>query len=274
MRINKESFTLLNSNGEINGDIHLVPNLSDSRGVVIFTHGYKGFKDWGAWSLLADDIAREGWVFVRFNFTHNGHSAKSPLDCTELNKWSKNTYLKEYQDCSSVIDWVYNKFPTLKISLIGHSRGGGIATITAAHNSHVSKLFLLASVSDFAKRFPKGEKLKEWELTDRLEVVNGRTGQVLYHKFNFYTNYIENEQTLNIKKCARRLTIPVVIIHGDNDQAVTIDEANALDSWIDHSSLYIVENAGHTFNTSHPWNREEMPQEMIEVKDLLLNGLE
>lgn len=273
MRINKESFTLLNSNGEINGDIHLVPNHSDSKGVVIFAHGYKGFKDWGAWSVLADDLAREGWIFVRFNFTHNGHSAESPLDCTELDKWSENTYLKEYQDCSSVVDWASDRFTGLEIALIGHSRGGGIATITAAHNNQVKKLFLLASVSDFAKRFPQGEKLKEWEETDRLEVINGRTGQVLHHKYGFYTNYFENEIILNIERCAKKLSIPVSIFHGSNDEAVNVSEAMMLDSWIQNSSLTIVEGAGHTFNTSHPWGETELSREMEEVKMGLLKGL-
>lgn len=270
MRIINESFTLLNSNGEIHGDIHLVPNHSDSKGVVIFAHGYKGFKDWGAWSVLGDVLAREGWVFVRFNFTHNGHNVNSPFDCTELDKWSENTYLKEYEDCSSVVDWASEKFPNLELTLMGHSRGGGIAAITAAHNTRVNKLVLLASVSDYAVRFPDGENLENWRKTDRLEVKNGRTGQILHHKFHFYESYFENESQLNIERCAKDLRIPVLIIHGDDDQAVSVDEAKSLHSWISKSDLRIIENAGHTFSTSHPWESTELPTEMNEVVEAVL----
>ena len=37
--------------------------------VLIFCHGYKGFKDWGAWNLMATAFANAGFFFVKFNFT-------------------------------------------------------------------------------------------------------------------------------------------------------------------------------------------------------------
>ena len=40
--------------------------------VVIFCHGYKGFKDWGAWNLMAEAFANAGFFFIKFNFSHNG----------------------------------------------------------------------------------------------------------------------------------------------------------------------------------------------------------
>ncbi|RZV60365.1 MAG: alpha/beta hydrolase, partial [Flavobacteriaceae bacterium] len=40
--------------------------------LVIFCHGYKGFKDWGAWDLVANAFMEAGCFFVKFNFSHNG----------------------------------------------------------------------------------------------------------------------------------------------------------------------------------------------------------
>ena len=37
--------------------------------IIIFCHGYKGFKDWGAWNLMANALADEGFFFIKFNFT-------------------------------------------------------------------------------------------------------------------------------------------------------------------------------------------------------------
>jgi len=37
--------------------------------IAIFAHGYKGFKDFGAWGLIGDKMAKLGIVFVRFNFS-------------------------------------------------------------------------------------------------------------------------------------------------------------------------------------------------------------
>ena len=45
--------------------------------VVIFCHGYKGFKDWGAWNMMAEAFAKAGFFFIKFNFSHNGGTSKS-----------------------------------------------------------------------------------------------------------------------------------------------------------------------------------------------------
>ena len=36
--------------------------------VVIFCHGYKGYKDWGAWNLAAEAFANRNVFFIKFNF--------------------------------------------------------------------------------------------------------------------------------------------------------------------------------------------------------------
>ena len=33
--------------------------------VVLFCHGYKGYKDWGAWDLVAEKFARKNFFFVK-----------------------------------------------------------------------------------------------------------------------------------------------------------------------------------------------------------------
>ena len=39
--------------------------------IVIFCHGYKGFKDWGAWDLMAEEFSKAGVFFIKFNFSHS-----------------------------------------------------------------------------------------------------------------------------------------------------------------------------------------------------------
>ena len=45
---------------------------SQLKPVVVFVHGFKGFKDWGHFPLLADFFAGQGFVFVKLNLSHNG----------------------------------------------------------------------------------------------------------------------------------------------------------------------------------------------------------
>ena len=37
------------------------PETSGKLPLIIFCHGYKGYKDWGAWNLMAEDFAKAGF---------------------------------------------------------------------------------------------------------------------------------------------------------------------------------------------------------------------
>ena len=54
--------------------------------VVIFSHGFKGFKDWGPFNKIADCFASNGFVFVKFNFSYNGTSIESAEDFVDYHK--------------------------------------------------------------------------------------------------------------------------------------------------------------------------------------------
>ena len=60
--------------------------------VVIFCHGYKGFKDWGAWHLVAEAFAETGFCFVKFNFSHNGGTVENPIDFPDLEAFANNNF--------------------------------------------------------------------------------------------------------------------------------------------------------------------------------------
>ena len=79
------------------------------KSIIIFCHGYKGFKDWGAWNLMAETFANAGFFFVKFNFSHNGGTVEQPTDFPDLEAFGNNNYSKELDDLGNVIDWVSEK---------------------------------------------------------------------------------------------------------------------------------------------------------------------
>ncbi|MCH4822382.1 alpha/beta hydrolase [Gramella lutea] len=235
--------------------------------VVIFCHGYKGFKDWGAWEEMGIKFAKEDFFFVKFNFSHNGTDPENLTKFLNIEAFGDNNYIKELDDLQSVLDWMllpdFKFIKQLKpddINLIGHSRGGGISVIKAAEDKRITKLITLASVSDFGSRFPEGKKLEAWEKKGVQYIVNSRTGQQLPHHYQFYKNFKENKERLNIKKAAQKLQIPHLIAHGSSDTSVSIGEAGNLFEWSPAPKLLLVENADHVFGTQHPWNGEELPK--------------
>ena len=52
--------------------------------LVIFLHGFKGFKDWGHWPLLGKELSHKGFAVLRMNFSHNGTTPESPFDFVDL----------------------------------------------------------------------------------------------------------------------------------------------------------------------------------------------
>lgn len=240
--------------------------------IVIFCHGYKGFKDWGAWDLVAEAFAKADFFFVKFNFSHNGGTIEQPIDFPDLDAFGENNYTKELNDLQFVIDHlVSDSFEfsadtnTQNISLIGHSRGGGIVTIKAAEETKITKLISWAGVSDYASRFPKGDALENWKKAGVYYVVNGRTKQEMPHFYQFFEDFQANAARLNIQRATKQLQVPHLIIHGTNDPAVSIEEAQKLHQWNPKSSLYLIENADHVFGARHPWKLTELPKDLQEV---------
>lgn len=240
--------------------------------IVIFCHGYKGFKDWGAWDKMGEFYAEKGYFFVKFNFSHNGTSPDNPTEFLNIEAFGDNNYIKELDDLQTVIDWAltpdFNEAQQIdvkSINLIGHSRGGGIAILKAAEEERINKLITLAAVSDFASRFPKEKELEAWEKKGVQYIKNTRTGQQLPHHYQFYKNFRENRERLNIQKATKNLDIPHFIAHGSNDTTVSIADAGNLFDWSAISKLLLVENANHVFGISHPWNKDELTKEFQHV---------
>lgn len=233
--------------------------------LIIFCHGYKGFKDWGAWPLLSKAFAASGIAVLKFNFSHNGGTAKQPIDFPDLEAFGNNNYTKELEDLDRVISWAqanYNHHPNINssnITLLGHSRGGGIVTLKAFEDPRVKKVVSLAGVSDFKSRFPIEYELEKWEETGVRFILNGRTKQQMPHYYQFYKDFMAHEARLTIKTAAQQLKLPFLIIHGDADTSVSIDEALALHKWSTKSQLIVLEGANHVFGSCHPWKSGGLP---------------
>src|SRR5215813_9636833 len=110
--------------------------------LLIFVHGYKGYKDWGAWNIMAEKFAEAGFFFVKFNFSHNGTIVEDPHNFADLEAFGNNNYSKELSDLGVVIDHFaqHEKVDDQKIILMGHSRGGGISIIKTFEDERINGL--------------------------------------------------------------------------------------------------------------------------------------
>ena len=240
--------------------------------LVIFCHGYKGFKDWGAWDLVANAFSEAGFFFVKFNFSHNGGTMEQPIDFPDLEAFAENNYTKELEDLDDLINYLlsmenpfYTEIDPNNLTLIGHSRGGGIAIIKASEDDRITKLITWASVSDFGKRMESGGELDQWRKDGVKHVLNGRTKQNMPHYFQFYEDFITHEKRLNIKNSVQNLKIPQLIIHAKEDPSVHYSEAEDLHSWYVDAILFPIVQSDHVFGASHPWVDKKLPKALNDV---------
>ncbi|MES2850847.1 MAG: alpha/beta fold hydrolase [Bacteroidota bacterium] len=238
--------------------------------VVIYAHGFNGFKDWGGFDLIADEFASAGFVLIKFNFSHNGTTPEQPEDFADLEAFGNNNYSKQLADLELVTGWIcdtdnpyHQTLETKNISLIGHSMGGGISILFAAADARIKKLVTWASISEC--KIPWGgwpqEKMKEWLLEGVQYYANTRTRQQMPLYYQLHIDYKENEERLNIEKAIKKLMIPILICHGTNDIAVPVEKAYQLKEWQPAAELFIIES-NHVFDRVHPWDKEYLPEAM------------
>lgn len=238
----------------------------EAKPVVIFAHGFKGFKDWGTWSKIGEEITKAGFVFIKMNFSHNGTTIENPLEFGDLEAFGQNNYEIELDDLDCVLDWINSQdiipksaINTHKISLIGHSRGGGVAIIKAAEDSRIKNLITWASVGTLDWMF-KSAMIEKWKTNGVHIIVNGRTKQNMPLYYQLYENFKKQEERFDTEKALNNLNKPHLIIQGTKDPAIPVASAKLHQRWNPTSKLVLIEAADHVFDGRHPFEMDELPK--------------
>lgn len=256
--IKNEAFTLTGAaDRPIYGDYTYDDNNANS-GTIIFIHGFKGFKDWGAHHLSAAFFAENGYRYLKFNLSHSGVTSANMKDVTDMEAFATNTISKELFDIDAVISYAAVNFPSAPLYLIGHSRGGGLAIIQAAKDQRISKLVTWSAISDFSSLWKK-EQEKDWMLTGQITVENARTKEKMPLNRRLLEDFNQHKESFNIKAAAKQIAIPWLILHGDNDINVNFSVAQELAQKQLKAKIQKIEGADHVFGASHPYTKEQLP---------------
>lgn len=249
--------------------------------VVIYAHGFNGFKDWGNFDLIAARFAEAGYVFVKFNFSHNGTTPANPTEFVDLEAFGNNNYSRQLEDLQRVIDWVCDNanpyravMDSSRVGLVGHSMGGGIAILQAARDKRVKALITWAAISEC--KTPWGswsqDKLDEWKVNGVENYVNTRTSQRMPLYYQLYEDFQENMARLDIAVAVKSLKIPLLICHGSADSSVSPGSAYQLKEWRPAAELLMVDS-DHVFGRKHPWPGPGLPAAMEKVMNASLKFL-
>lgn len=240
---------------------------TDAQPLIIFNHGFKGFKDWGYWHIMAQNFAKQGFIFIKFNQSHNGTTQKNPSSFDALELFAKNTYTQELLDIDAVLNWVISGknlpidfIDTKKINLMGHSRGASTSILYANGNNQIHKVIAWAPFKSIEVRY-KNAAYNNWKEKKRIYINNARTNQKMPQDYLIMEDYLAKQQKFNILNAARELEQPLLLVHGIEDPTVDFNDSVALKTANENAELYLIPGANHVFGGFHPYNEAHLPNE-------------
>ncbi len=243
--------------------------------LVILVHGFKSYKNWGAYNQLASYFHGEGMNFCAFNFSHNGGTAEQVIDFPDLQAFGRNTLSKEMDDLQAMINHLLSnpdsssRIEHANVFLMGHSRGGSIAALTAIEDERISGLITLNAVTNLKAYFERFNQ-EQWRNDGVLYIKNGRTKQEMPLYVCLLEDFEANQARFDILGRIPEVQTPCLIIHCRNDEAVAVQHAESLDASAANSELLLLDEGGHTLGAKQPWVEEELP---LPLKQACLSSL-
>lgn len=260
-------------------DFRLMPD-GNQKPVVIFVHGFKGFKDAMHFNMIADQVAAAGFVYVKVNMSHNGVTPDQPLDFADLEAFANNNFTIEMDDLDVVLDYIASggldiaacEIDLSQLYLAGHSRGGAVSILKACEDTRIKRLVTWAAVPDL-ERFWTDEFLAEWKVKGVQYIQNARTKQQMPLNYQMVEDFERTPERFRIGSQLTKLDIPFMAIHGTADETVPVESLLMLRSFYPAVRILKIEGAGHTFGGKHPWTEPELPAHTQELVTQMIKFL-
>lgn len=250
--------------------------------VILFLHGFKGFKDWGAFPDACADLSSAGFAVLAMNFSLNG-VGENMLEFDQLDLFARETLSQDLEDVGAVISALEEgtistakgNLDTDHMGILGHSRGGHTAVAAAAEYPGISCLVTWSAVADYNAHWSE-QMIADWEQKGVTEIKNGRTGQMMPVKKVVYDDAMANADRLMAIKRVQELNAPSLFVHSRGDRGVPYSEAEKLyrNCSSEDKEMKLLPDSGHTFDTAHPFEDEEFPDAFQHVLDATIEWFE
>jgi dienelactone hydrolase len=231
---------------------------SDLLPVAIVCHGFKGFKDWGFFPYLGEQLAGAGMLSVCFNFAGCGVGADLQT-FSELDRFAADTTTAQLDDLGRVLDALERgeigagRADLRRVAVLGHSRGGSTAILRARSDRRIRAVVTWAGVATL-ERWPESET-QAWRARGYTEFLNTRTGQTMRVNVSYLDDLAAHGERYDVSRAVSELEVPLLVVHGEGDTSVPAREARTLHAAArpGRAELLLLPETGHTFGAEHPW---------------------
>ncbi|MFH1630856.1 MAG: alpha/beta fold hydrolase [Candidatus Aenigmatarchaeota archaeon] len=224
----REKIYFRNSKGDKLCGIVSNPSGDKNKLMVVFGHGFASTKDSDTYIGLERVLNSHEISTLRFDFFGMGESEGNLEDIT---------ISEAVDDILKAIDYLKG-LGYSRIGLMGTSFGGIASIIAVSKTKDLTFLILRCPVSDWLKTNLPGVKTGDDFI--RYEKIDGS-------EIRIKKSFLKDAEKNVGFDVAEKITIPTLIIHGDADERVPVEQSIKLSKLIKNSRLEIIEGADHKF---------------------------
>jgi pimeloyl-ACP methyl ester carboxylesterase len=262
MILPEENIVILNRYGHEIYTTVTMPSDSETA-IVVFLHGFKGFRNWGFFPFAAQHLASAGFICIRIDMSLNGMKGSNSV-VVSPDEFASNTISMELVDVEETIAAILNHHAFAHVRehwnnslhFVGHSRGGVVAHVAAREmlnrtDVRLSRCAVWNSVGKLMRWSDR--QIKVWRDTGFMMVENTRTQQQLKVNASFLEDIMGNLDRFSMLQAARDLENVMLYVHSETDLTVPLSEIQELLRLSgSKAKLEVMEGSTHTFGMMHP----------------------
>ncbi|WP_151671131.1 alpha/beta hydrolase [Nitrincola schmidtii] len=203
----------------------------------ILTHGWGANR--AALLPLVPLLLEAGWSVMLFDVRNHGNSDEDTF----------SSMPRFAEDIDAAIAWLKTQHPNGKIALLGHSVGAAATLLAASRRDDISAVVSLSSFAhpaDMMKRWLSEKGIPFFPLG---WYVLGYVERVIGHQFDDIAPI----------KSITGIRCPLLVVHGEDDEVIPINDVYTLVSKTDEVLLKILEG-GHDLTPSIVEHGDELVQ--------------
>ena len=228
-----------------------VPDVEGRVPLVIFSHGLGANVEHE--EEVQKTLAKAGIAVFSLEFA--GGSSSAPMSEGLTTEMSVLTEVQNLKDAIRIASGLEYADPQ-KIYLMGSSQGGLVTALTAEEMTNIAGLFLFYPAfslpDDIRSSFPKLD-----EVPETFNLLGTKIGKI------YITDIYDMDAYANLDK----LTMPVHIYHGKDDNIVPLTASQKAMKRLKDARLTTLEDTGHALTP------EQQAQIGFEIADEIYNGM-
>ena len=236
---------------KLNAYLDMPKNNSDKCPLCIIIHGFTGHSEERHIVAVQETLNEIGVATLRADMYGHGKSDGKFEDHT-LFKWLTNIL--------AVVDYAKKLDFVTDIYMAGHSQGGLSVMLAAAMERDIVKALIPLSPAAMIPEIARtgellGTKFDPENIPDELDAWDGR---------KLKSNYVRVAQTIKVEDYVDKYTKPVLIVHGDQDEAVPYESSVIFSKQYKNCKLVTIPGDTHCYDHHLELVTEAVKEFMLE----------